>query len=88
MALPDKFPEVLLAVLAKMLPDEQTRAAVGALIDVHREKIRRICCAPSRMGIRVAEMAKADDELLEALEALANTEHDLDAPGNSPTAVE
>ena len=73
----DKFPEVLAAVLAKLLPDEQTQAAARALLDTHREKVRTICCTTARMGTRVVMMNAADEELLGALEELADTEHDV-----------
>lgn len=76
----DKFPEALNAALAKVLPDEQSQAAARALQDKHQEKVRAICTQPARMGKRVEQLAAADQELLEALEDLTDTEHDHDEP--------
>lgn len=82
MASEDKFEETLNAELAKLQKDEQTQAGAAALLDKYRVAVRKIATSPARMGIRVQRLGAADDELLDQLRELSDTEHHDD--GHEP----
>jgi hypothetical protein len=75
MATEDKFPDALSAELEKLLPDAETQAAAQLLLTKYREQLRQIAVSPARMGLRVFRLGTADDELLDALRGLSDTEH-------------
>lgn len=83
----DKFEEVLAGKLAAILPDEQSQTAAKLALDKHRAALRKACTSAASMGKRVAKLAAADDELLDALEGLNPTSEPPTAEGteNSPS---
>ena len=84
MPYPEDFQNRVNELLGQLAPGDQTREAAGALLDAHRAKVLVIAVAKNTWVWRQTATSDANVELLDGLEALADTEHDTPADQPKP----